>query len=819
MKQKFTPKINLLVILVSIILLLGFRPGLLAQAPQGSTCENPLPVDPVNAPLINLSINSQDYGDDYSSTMVTPSTNYLNGNDIVFQFTLTQKSFIYSSIQGEWTGLIFVAVCPGTPAAPRLAFAGGSNGATVPTFALDPGSYFMIASSNPLPDFTQMLINFSAEVVPTLPTLTSNPESLYVGMASPGLHSATNTIALINGGIENIIINEGAITFNGNNAADFAFSLASGDSYPLTIPFGESKILTVVFNPSSTGLSEVNMNISYNNTSNPVKSIPVSGMGYSPLNTFFETFDAVSPVPTGWLPDGWTRILQSSSTTANVNVLASTTAFSPPNLMRFASGIDLQATLILVSPAVTNLANKRIVLPARMGSSSHTGQFQVGYLTSRTDASTFVPVNTFDITGAFQLYNTDFQASGLTLPEVAYIGIRYLPLANSRTLQVDNVKYEDVPTQPIFNVNKTEYAFDTVYIYENASELLQIYNTGVGNLTINEAGINITGEGAEAFSLIYPEGHTWPISLAFGQAINLTVKFVPTEGIDYEAILNIEDNTTAKVVNSISLSGSGKDATVYPTVNYDFIGDFPPTNWRKFFGTIAEANPVPTTANTWYHGYFGNDLSLPEFNSAGIRIGGLSVNHWLFTPPIDLGTGQIDYKLTFNLSFTQDIGTGPATMLANQKFGVVISPDGGLTWNDTNVLQWWNSTTPISNTGETVIIDLAAYTGRIMIGFYAESRAFGVSGRLFFNNVSIAPSFPIANLPVEIDFEGDAFPPADWTVVTNAAATPNWESSTAQNHTTDGTKSAFHAAGEAGVTPTTGLFLQHLYCRQIYHWC
>mgnify|MGYP000884187393 CR=1 FL=1 len=764
-----------------------------AQLP-GSTCGNPLVVDPINAPLTDFAINSEAYGNDYTSTMVTPSTTYLNGNDIVFSFTLVAKSYINASIAGNRTGLIFTAVCPGTPAAPRLAFAGGTSGATVPTFVLDPGSYFMIAGTNPAPQFTDMIINFSAEAVPVDPIITLNPTELYVGMSSPGIHSETKQITIGNQGATDLVINNGGFTFSGPGAADFSVTLNAGDTYPLTIPFGTTKVVNVTFAASSVGLANANLNITFNHPVNPTATVPVSGMGYAPMSSFSEYFDGITPVPSGWLPDGWAKIVQSTSTSASVNVFASTSAFSLPNLARFQSSTDLAAQLYLVSPAVTNLSQKRLLLPARMGTSTHTGKMQVGYMTNRTDPNTFVMVTEFNVTGSFQFYSADFKNSGMTFPDVAFIGIRYVPEATNRILQIDDVKYENVPTQAVFNVNQSSFDFGTVFINETTTQLLQIYNTGTAALRIQEYDINISGSGSEAYSIIYPPGHTWPINLTFGQAINLTLQFAPTEGRNYSATLNIEDNLNSDFTNVITLEGIGYDATIYPGFNYDMIGDFPPAGWRKFAGNITMGNPTPSTSANWYHGKFGNNPDLPENNSAAFRLVAIANYQWLMTPPIDLGESAQDYQLKFDLAFTADNGTGPATIGNGQKFGVVVSLDGGLTWSQNNVLQWWNSSTPVSNIGETVIIDLNGYSGRIMLAFYAESTVLVPSGRLFVRNVGVNYSTPIVNLPFETGFEEGVFPPEGWSIYDEAADVPTWEASQIQNHTSGGVTSAFHGS-------------------------
>jgi|GEM_PF-785262 len=785
-------------ILLIVLFALSFS-WLSAQLP-GSTCENPLNVDPVNTPLVNFAINSENYGNDYTATMVTPSSNYLNGNDIVFAFSLSAKSYIYSSIQGEWAGLTFVATCPNlaTPA-PRLAFAGGSTGATVATFTLEAGSYFMIAGTYPPPVFANMVINFSAVPVPLDPSLIATPADLFVGWATPGFYSVSKTISLSNQGIADIIIAEGGMTFTGANAADYSVALATGDTYPLTIPFGQSKVITVTFNPLAAGNSTANLEINYNNPVNPIKSVPVSGLGYLPLSNFSQYFDGVTPVPTGWMPDGWNSLVQSSNTSAYVRVLTST-PFSPPNQVTFASSTDLNAKLILVSPTATNFNNSRVYFTARMGTSTHTGKVQVGYLTSRTDPATFVSAAEVPITGSWQLYSVSLGNTGVTFPENAYIGIRYVPEVTNRLAVIDNFIYELVPTQPIFNANQMSFNFgSTTWMYESSTQLLQIYNSGVGQLRINEGGIQIAGADPSFFTVEYPQGHTWPIALEFGQAINLTLRFSPLEGRTYNALLNITDNVTGKALNTITLTGTGYDAIIEPGFLFDFTGTFPPKDWRRYIGLFGTEIPTITTTSVWVHRKFANVAALPANNSAGINIFGTGRKHWLMSPPIDLGDGSQNYQLEFDLALTAKNTTTPANFGPEQKFGVVISTDGGRTWSTENVLQWWNSSTSISNTGERIFIDLTGYTGRVMFGFYGESTVTGGDVDLFFRNVEVNEFVPLTQLPLNEDFESPSFPPQNWTIYELGNNKSGWASSSANNHTSGGEKSAFHSKGAQGV--------------------
>lgn len=767
----------------------------------GSTCENPILVNPYSEPLINFAINSEPYGNNYSSNMVTPTTNYLNGNDVVFQFTITSKSFVNASIQGTWTGLTFVESCPNATTPPaRLYFAGGGSGATLSNLVFEAGTYFMIAGTWPAPQFADMVINLSAVTIPENPLLSTTPAELFVGWATPGMYTESKALTLSNQGQEDLIINDGGFAFSGANASDFSVSLNTGDTYPLTIPFNQTKTIIVNFNPAAAGDASASLDITYNNPGNPVKSVTVSGLGYLPKSNFSENFDGLTPIPSGslWLPDGWGRIVQSSNTNAYVRILTST-PFSAPNQVTFASSSDLSAQLFLVSPTATNFAASRLYFTARMGSSTHTGTLQVGYLTNRTDPSSFVNASTVSITGSWALYSIELGTFGITFPENAFLAIRYVPEVTNRIAVLDNIIYELMPTQPIFNANKMDFDFgSTTWMYESSTQLLQIYNSGQGNLIINESDIAIAGSDPEAFSVIYPDGHTWPISLAFGQAINLNIKFSPSEGRAYSALLNITDNISGKALNTITLDGTGYDAIIEPGFQFNFVGTYPPKDWRRHIGLLGVEDITLTTASVWVSRKFANNTALPANNSAGINIFGTGRKHWLMTPPINLGDGSQNYQLEFDLALTAKNTSNPANFGTDQKFAVVISTDGGQSWSADNVLQTWNSSTPVSATGERIYIDLTGFTDRVMIGFYGESTVTGGDVDLFITNVDVNEFVELTPLPLSEDFEATEFPSEGWWTYNIDNTSPAWASSSAQNNTPSGAKSAYHAKGAAG---------------------
>ncbi len=134
------------------------------EPPAGSTCDNPYLL---TLPVIDYIDNTEAYGDNYSSSWIDPSSSYLNGNDFVAQFTLSEVGYLSGSVVGEWTGVIILEDCP-DPDAPAevLALGTGSDGGSFTDVIFQPGTYFAIVSTFPLPEFTDFTLNLSFEPLP-----------------------------------------------------------------------------------------------------------------------------------------------------------------------------------------------------------------------------------------------------------------------------------------------------------------------------------------------------------------------------------------------------------------------------------------------------------------------------------------------------------------------------------------------------------------------------------------------------------------------------------------------------------------------------
>ncbi len=278
--------------------------------PAGSTVQNPLNV---TLPLEGYTGNTEAYGNDYLSTWVNPSSNYLGGYDFVAQFTLGVDSYLSGSVSGSWTGLHIVNQEPNaTTPAPRLAFAGSSTGGTISNVLLNAGDYYAIVSTWPTPNFTAFTLNLSAVPVPTVPEFAVNPANKDFGSLALGATSAPQVFTITNVGGGTLIINP-AISIGGDNADQF--TLIDTNEYPKNLGANQTMTVSVTFNPTSEGAKQGTLIIiddlaggksltvtrSSKNGSRVENNVALTGIGVDPTiyPPHIQNFSGAFP-PTNW---------------------------------------------------------------------------------------------------------------------------------------------------------------------------------------------------------------------------------------------------------------------------------------------------------------------------------------------------------------------------------------------------------------------------------------------------------------------------------------------------------------------------------------
>lgn len=277
--------------------------------PTGSNCTDPLLV---NLPIINYQGSTAIYGNTFSPGWITGNpayaSNFISGNDLVFQFTLPVNSIVSGSIacpQGNNAGLFITNTCP-NPLIPAqiLQFAGGMAGGSFENLLLEAGTYYAIVSNKPLPIFTSFTLNLSAQPASQLPELVISPVAMNFGIINNGNQSPSQEFTLRNFG--NAPLNISDITLTGTNANQFLITSQSG-TLPLSLQFGQMAQVAVAFAPTQIGQQTAFLSVSSNTPS--VQQMPLVGTGYGDLvisTPYTQDFTNVNPgqMPSGWMQTG-----------------------------------------------------------------------------------------------------------------------------------------------------------------------------------------------------------------------------------------------------------------------------------------------------------------------------------------------------------------------------------------------------------------------------------------------------------------------------------------------------------------------------------
>ncbi|RLD97040.1 MAG: hypothetical protein DRI92_06285, partial [Aquificota bacterium] len=215
--------------------------------PQGSICSNPLPLA---IPAVDIAGNTAGFFDDYNSTDINPSSYYLGGDDIVYQFTVTDGKMSGTIITtGSYIGAFVLETCPDAVNPPTPVILKTSSGTTL-TFDdnIVAGTYFLIISSWPAPQSVDFIINLTHVESPatavwtgaidsdwdtdgnwngsTVPGFTTNvtiPAGLGLGASYPTLTAAAdcNDLTIESGATgDGSLIENGFLTVSGTVTAE-----------------------------------------------------------------------------------------------------------------------------------------------------------------------------------------------------------------------------------------------------------------------------------------------------------------------------------------------------------------------------------------------------------------------------------------------------------------------------------------------------------------------------------------------------------------------------------------------------------------------
>ena len=281
--------------------------------------------------------------------------------------------------------------------------------------------------------------------------------------------------------------------------------------------------------------------------------------------------------------------------------------------------------------------------------------------------------------------------------------------------------------------------------------------TNLATTEITENSLSLQWEGSDAtdsYKLYYKEENAtdWTViediidnyytltDLQSGTGYILNVTAVCDNGAETGFIMagNLTVSTHCQVYEVPFL----EDFTVYPAGELE-------SCWLEAKGqwdSIQAGATVYGYTNSWltYSSYvFDTHAKINNYANTSTNR-----KDWLITPNINIGDGSVEQDLVFDIAYTDYGNANPVETYGQQKFAIIVSTDGGLTWDFENAIMW--KANPTAETNERNIEELTnipqrlkfnltelGYTGVIRVGFYAECLIAGGDNDIHIDNVMI----------------------------------------------------------------------------------
>ncbi len=410
--------------------------------------------------------------------------------------------------------------CTATPTVRSLNF---YNDTTFPTPAAPPAGTLKSFIPN---------TRFFIAPPPTSPIFVATPTDKNFGTIQINNSSAPQIFTIRNRGIGQLQIN--SIQLTGTDPTQF--QLINNNALPTLLGPNQSMTISAAFHPTTVGNKTASITVT-DNLTRTAHTIPLYGLGFDATIVTFpytENFDTVT-IPT--LPIGWLKILNTTSTSAYINSYTGTLANSAPNAVQLYNSADATASMLLITPPIQNANSKRVKFFAKGGAGY---SMEVGYITNPLVDSTFVPLQTINPPTAYTQYIVSLAAAPAGLQRVAF---RHGNGGTYRTIYLDDVIFENLPTTSEITVSTEPLDFGTIYQYLPASNQIIISNTGILPLTINWT--------LPAHVSINPPGNT-TINPGINTTMNIIINAQNQGTFSGNLVLNTNDPAHATVTIPIT---------------------------------------------------------------------------------------------------------------------------------------------------------------------------------------------------------------------------------------------------------------------------
>lgn len=399
---------------------------------------------------------------------------------------------------------------------------------------------------------------------------------------------------------------------------------------------------------------------------NTIRSFTVMADPTRPL-PYLETFNASTSMPANWTTSGFS-VSSTHGVSSNglyVNLWSSTTsanAVTPP------VGPITNNTLLEFDyrfMAYSGYPNTALEL---------TEGNKLDVQVSSDNGTTYETIYTVDISNhttstAFAKISIPLtQAKALNANDIIKVKFLGTWASGDFYLDIDNVSFKHVAQEAVFAVDPTTKNFGTVNVGSTASQIFTISNQGLSPLTINS--VALTGD-MDQFSLT--DANSYPAVLDAYQTMQVTVRFAPISENTFNATLTINDDLSAKVARTVTISGTGSDA-----LNYGG-GDAESVAGGYYFANNLSVGALTVPAFSWVN------ATTNELTDQNLASGSTDDGYW---GPIPIGFNFLFYGNTYNELFISTNGTinfgTSATAFSNAAIPTAAVPNNmiALFWDD-----------------------------------------------------------------------------------------------------------------------------------------
>ncbi|MDR0971977.1 MAG: fibronectin type III domain-containing protein, partial [Bacteroidales bacterium] len=370
----------------------------------------------------------------------------------------------------------------------------------------------------------------------------------------------------------------------------------------------------------------------------------------------------------GAFPNCWARPVYYTNYSGTIYPSVSTTSsriHSGTGSLEIRSSNATTPSYVVTPSIATDIETLRVTFWAMAESATSSGNLEVGVMSDANDITTFESVEIITPTStAYTQYEILFNNVSTT-GENKYIAFRHTN-SNSWYYWIDDLTIDLLPS-----------CFRPTAV-------------AASNLTATSADISFVSD-ATSWNIQYmlaseTDWETATSDVATSSPYSITEL---TANTSYKVRMqSICGSETSEWISPITFTTPCAVLSV-PTLVETFEAVPPSACWTKKGGALPLSGNATLTGN----GSWGSSTR-EIYTGAGsnVRMNIWStVNGWLISPSIDLGTDGTTYQVEMDVlisAYGND--NAPATNGTDDVFGIVISTDNGVTWNRENAILWTN---------------------------------------------------------------------------------------------------------------------------------